>query len=134
MLERVERQIGKMPHPSCVGKLDKDKPSTLSLVSIQRRSHDRTLVFAENLFPRMFETSACHKSSRELLPNFHLGFDVFGARNARFDPLQFMLNFREIGLRHDTPPVRNLRTGFKILDSSFQRSAVNHQPDKDDQQ
>jgi hypothetical protein len=44
-----------------------------------------------------------------------------------------MLNFREIRLRHDTPFIRNFRTGFEPLDSSFQGSAIDHPPEKNAQ-
>jgi len=45
-----------------------------------------------------------------------------------------MLDFREIGLRHDTSFIRNLRAGFEPRDSSFQGGAIDHPPDKDGQQ
>jgi hypothetical protein len=73
-------------------------------------------------------------SPGNLFPNSHLGSVAFGARNSRFDLLQFMLNFREVGLRHDAPFIRDLRTGFKPLDASFQGSAIDHPPEEDTQQ
>ncbi len=45
-----------------------------------------------------------------------------------------MLNFREIGLSHDPPFIRNFRSGFKPRDTSFQGSEIDRPPDKDSQQ
>ena len=43
-----------------------------------------------------------------------------------------MLDLREIGLRDDTPFVRNLRARFEPLDSSLQCGAIDHPPNEDD--
>jgi hypothetical protein len=68
-----------------------------------------------------------------LLLIFRLSLVVFGECNSRFDLLQLMLNFRDIGLHYDAVLLRNIGSGFEPRDSSFQGSPIDHPPEKDRQ-